>query len=115
MRQRSSFFQKSLDAWSDFAIDSWLYALRFGLTMLAVLIGWTVVGKLDGEAWLRLGSEWRGAAGLVLAAGIVLAIALRAERILASQKKGRKPPVNGGRTKPTKRRQRRVNRKRTRK
>lgn len=106
---------RSLDAWSDFAVDSWLYALRFGLTMLAVLIGWTLIGKLDGEAWLRLGSEWRGAAGLILAIGIVLAIALRAERVLASQKKGRKPPTNGGRTKSARRRQRRVNPKRTRK
>ena len=115
MKLRKFSFDKALDAWSDFAIDCWLFALRTAALFVCVAIGGTLTGQMDLGDWARLPSQLEELAIFVFVTGVILALAFRFDRILAREKRQRLPPDNGGRTKPAKRvrRRQRGRRKRT--
>ncbi len=103
MRLRKFTLDEALDAWSDFAIDCWLYALRFALTLLAVLLFYGLTGRWTAAAWDRLVENAISGAIILFGFGIVFAIIVRVERAFAKERKMRKPQLSGGRTARTRR------------
>ncbi len=106
MKRRKSRIDEALDAWSDFAIDSWLFALRFAGLLIAMLLFATLSGKMGGERWAALPDMWQEMAFMVFGVGIALAGAYRIDSALVRQRRVRHRPDNGGRT-PSKRAARR--------
>lgn len=109
--------EQALDAWSDFAIDCWLYALRFALGLLTVFFFWGLTGRWAIIAWDRVVEYFFPTALGLFGLGILFAVLVRVERALAKEKKTRAPRLSGGRTAKTRRtkRQQWGNRKRKRK
>ena len=118
MKRRKFSFGRALDAWSDFAIDCWLSALRVSLSLLVIFYFWGLTGRLAKLDLAGLDSESAiGLFAFVFGMGMLLALAVRIERFVAKEKKARGPQLSGGRTAPTRRakRQQWGNRKRKRK
>ena len=110
MRRRRRLLDRTLDAWSDFAVDSWFYALRFAVAIFAMLVAATLFHRADGAAWARLASMWKETALFVFGVGVLLALAYRVDGAFRRQRAARAPPPNGGRRPPSKRRARRQRR-----
>ncbi|QZD93698.1 hypothetical protein K3162_06785 [Qipengyuania xiapuensis] len=118
MRRHRLSLDSALDAWSDFAIDCWVYALRVALSLLVVFFFWGLTGRLAKLDWAGVDSGSAiGLFAFVFGMGTLLALAVRVERVFAKEKKTRGPQLSGGRTAPTRRpkRQQWGNRKRERK
>lgn len=118
MKRLKNGFDHALDAWSDFAIDCWLYALRIGVFLIAIFYFWGLTGRWATIDWSAIGLGTLSNGFLfVFGIAIVLALVARIERAFAGQKSKRQKLENGGRTKPSRRPKRRQwgNRKRKRK
>ena len=109
-------FGEALDAWSDFAIDCWLYAIRFALGLLALFFFYGITGRWAIIAWDRVIDYAFPTVIALFGLGVLFAILVRIERFFAKEKQERKPQLSGGRTAKTRRPKRRQwgNRKRKR-